>query len=142
MLPRSPGSTHQDRAAVTSELPALARRLLAGDDIEGYRRLFDRLESIDDPHRRYWAAASLAEQGLAARAGTTVARLPALLVTLAGSVLGLLEREPREPRLLSCAGSAMLELWSLDAAEALLEAALRLDPQLEESERALHELAV
>ncbi|HEV3034792.1 MAG TPA: glycosyltransferase [Solirubrobacteraceae bacterium] len=124
-----------------SELPASAQRLLGSDDLEGYGGLFERVEAIADPHRRYWAGVSLAEQGLAARASTTAARLPALLVTLAAGVLRLLERDPSEPRLLSCAGTALLELWSLDAAEALLEASRRLDPQLEDAERSLRELA-
>jgi tetratricopeptide (TPR) repeat protein len=124
-----------------SELSARAQLLLAGDDLEGYRGLFERVEAIEDPHRRYWAGASLAEQGLAARASTTAARLPALLVALAAGVLDMLEHDPCEPRLLSCAGTALLELWSLDAAEALLEASRRLDPQLEDAERNLHELA-
>ncbi len=127
---------------MATELPALACRLLAGDDLDGFRRVFERVQSIEDRHRRYWAAVNVAEQGLAARASTPAARLPALLVTLAGSVLELLEREPCEPRLLGCAGLALLELRSLDAAQALLEAAWRLDPQLEEAERGLRELAV
>jgi hypothetical protein len=132
----------QDFAVTATELPVHARRLLAADDLQGYRRLFERVEAIEDPHRRHWAAVSVAEQGLAARARTTAARLPALLVTLAAGVLELLERDPSEPRLLSCAGTALLELWSLDAAEALLEASRRLDPRLEDAERALRELAL
>ncbi|MCW3019707.1 MAG: glycosyl transferase family 2 [Solirubrobacterales bacterium] len=124
-----------------TELPARARRLLAGDDLHGYRALFEQIAAIDDPHRRYWAGVGLVEAGLAARASTTAARSPALLVTLAGGALELLDRAPGEPRLLSLAGVALLELWSLDAAEALLEAARRLDPQLVEAERNLRELA-
>jgi tetratricopeptide (TPR) repeat protein len=124
-----------------TQLPAHARQLLAGDDLRGYRELFDQVASIDDPHRRYWAGISLVEAGLAARASTTAARSPALLVTLAGGALELLERAPSEPRLLRLAGVALLELWSLDAAEALLEAARRLDPQLADVERSLRELA-
>jgi tetratricopeptide (TPR) repeat protein len=123
------------------ELPARARQLLAADDLRGYRELFDRISTIDDPHRRYWAGVGLVEAGLAARASTPAARSPALLVTLAGGALELLERAPSEPRLLRLAGVALLELWSLDAAEALLEAARRLDPQLAEVERNLRELA-
>ena len=46
------------------------------------------LALIDDPHRRYWAGVGLVEAGLAARASTTTARSPALLVTLAGGALG------------------------------------------------------
>jgi tetratricopeptide (TPR) repeat protein len=124
-----------------TQLPARARQLLAGDDLRGYRELFDRIAAIDDPHRRYWAGVSLVEAGLAARTSTTAARSPALLVTVAGGALELLERAPSEPRLLRLAGLALLELWSLDAAEALLEAARRLDPDLPGAERHLRELA-
>ncbi len=124
-----------------TQLPARARQLLAGDDLRGYRELFGQIAAIDDPHRRYWAGVSLVEAGLAARASTTAARSPALLVTVAGGALELLERAPSEPRLLRLASLALLELWSLDAAEALLEAARRLDPELPGAERHLRELA-
>ena len=141
MVLRFSGPTQQERSATATELPARARQLLAGDDLHGYRELFDRVALIDDPHGRYWAGVGLVEAGLAARASTTTARSPALLVTLAGGALELLERAPSEPRLLSLAGVALFELWSLDAAEALLEAARRLDPELPGMERQLRELA-
>src|ERR1700690_1145832 len=115
MVLRFSGPTHQECSATATQLPARARQLLAG--------------------------VGLVEAGLAARASTTAARSPALLVTLAGGALELLEREPSEPRLLTLAGVALLELWSLDAAEALLEAARRLDPELTSAERHLRELA-
>jgi tetratricopeptide (TPR) repeat protein len=135
-------SAHPDRGVTASELPARARQLLAGDDIGAYRRLFAQIDAIEDPQRRYWAGVSVIEEGLAARASTPVARLPALLVALATGAIELLEREPREPRLLSHGGVALLELWSLDAAAALLEAARRLDPQLEQVEHHLGELGL
>ena len=53
------------------ELPALARRLLAADDLGGYRRLFESIESIEDVHLRYWASVSAIEAGLEAAAGLT-----------------------------------------------------------------------
>jgi tetratricopeptide (TPR) repeat protein len=141
MALRFSGPIHQECSVTATELPARARQLLAGDDLHGYRSLFEQIATIEDPHRRYWAGVSLVEVGLAARASTTVARSPALLVTLAGGALELLEREPSEPRLLCLAGVALLELCSLDAAEALLEAARRLDPELAGVERYLRELA-
>src|ERR1700678_2208191 len=141
MVLRFSGPTHQECSATATQLPARARQLLAGDDLSGYSGLFDGIAAIDDPHRRYWAGVGLVEAGLAARASTTAARSPALLVTLAGGALELLERAPSEPRLLTLAGVALLELWSLDAAEALLEAARRLDPELTSAERHLRELA-
>ncbi len=112
-----------------TDVPLRAEQLLAADDLDGYRRLFARLETIDDPHRRYWAAVNVVELGLAYGASAPAARLPALNVALAAGVLEVLEREPREPKLLGYAGIVMHELWGLDAAEALFEAAARLDPQ-------------
>lgn len=142
MTPRSPGPALRDVPVPAADLPVYAQQLLGADDLEGYRELFARLEAIDDPHRRHWAALRLIERGLAAGASTTAARLPALNVMLAACVLDLLEREPREPKLLNYAGVVLAELWSADAAEALFEAARRLDPQLEDVDRNLRELGV
>ncbi len=125
-----------------TDVPPRDRQLLTAEDLDGYRRLFAWIESIDDPHRRYWAGVNLIEQGLAASASAPAARLPPLFVVLAAGALELLEREPSEPKLLNHAGTILYELWSVDAAEAMFEAARRLDPQLEDVERELEELAV
>jgi len=142
MVARATGSAPLDSTVQVKDLPHHAQQLLAADDLDGYRRLLAGVESIADPHRRYWAGLSLIEQGLTASAFAHAARLPALRVTLAAGVLDLLEREPSEPKLLGHAGVILSELWSLDAAEAMLAAAGRLDPQLEGLERNLQELAV
>lgn len=141
MTVRFSGPAPPNGALTAADLPARAQQLLAVDDLEGYRRLFERLESIEDPQRRHWAAVSLVERGLAAGASAPAARLPALNVALAACTLEVLEREPSEPRLLNHAGTILHELWSLDAAEAMFEAAGRLDPQLAQVERSLAELA-
>ena len=127
---------------LAADLPPRAQQLLAADDLDGYRQLFERIDSIEDPHRRYWAGVNLIERGLAASASASTARLPALLVTLAAGALEVLEREPSEPKLLNYAGVILCELWSLDAAEAMFNAAKGLDPQLEQVERNLQEVAV
>jgi tetratricopeptide (TPR) repeat protein len=137
MVSRSSASVTPDSAAPAVELIAYARRALAAGDLVGYRKLFARLDSIADPHRRYWAGASLIEQGLSASSATAPARLPELFATLAGAALEMLEREPCEPKLLNYAGVAFYELWSLDAASALFKAARRLDPCLEQLDRNL-----
>lgn len=121
----------------------MARRATATDakgELVGYRELFGRLQSIEDTHRRYQAGVSLIEQGLAAGAVTAPAHLPELFATVADGVLGMLEREPREPKLLNYAGVVFYELWSLDAAHAMFEAAGRLDPHLEQLARNLSAL--
>ncbi len=125
-----------------TDLPQRAQRLLAADDLGEYGRLFGQLPSIEDPHRRYWAGVSLLERGLAASASTPAPRLPELFVALAAGALEVLEREPSEPKLLNYAGVVMHELWSPEAAQALFEAAVRLDPQVEQVERNLKQVAM
>jgi len=131
----------RDGTGLVFEEPPRAQQLLTAEDLGGYRRLFEWIESIEDPHRRYWAGVSLIEQGLAASASAPAARLPALFVTLAAGTLELLEREPSEPKLLGHAGTILYELWSVDAAEAMFAAARRLDPHLEDVECNLEALA-
>ncbi len=128
--------------ALATDLPLRAQRLLAAGDSDGYRELFGLLEAVEDPHRRYWASASLIEWGLAAGASTSPTRLPQLLAVLAEGAVESLEREPCEPRLLNYGGVILYELWSLEAAQAMFEAARRLDPQLEEIERNLTAVAM
>ncbi len=110
-------------------------------EIAGYRELFARLDDIEDPHRRYQAGVSLIEQGFAVSARTAAAHMPELLATIAMGALEMLEREPREPKLLNYAGVAFYELWSLDVASAMFEAAKRLDPRLEQVDRNVAALA-
>ncbi|HEY5194118.1 MAG TPA: glycosyltransferase [Solirubrobacteraceae bacterium] len=122
-------------------LAADARRALAAGDLTGYNELFDRLEPIANPHRRYWACISMIERGLAASTSASPAHLPELFATMAAGAVGMLETEPSEPKLLNYAGVAFYELWSLDAARALFKAAKRLDPRLEQVDRNLAALA-
>jgi tetratricopeptide (TPR) repeat protein len=141
MALRFSGSAPSDSAFTAIDLPPRAQQQLAADDLAGYRALFALLESIEDPHRRYWAAVGLVEQGLASSAGASPRRLPELFATIAAGAIDALEREPSEPRLLNYAGVALYELWSLDAARAMFKAAKRLDPGLEEIDRNLTALA-
>jgi tetratricopeptide (TPR) repeat protein len=129
-------------AVLASDLPLRARDLLAGGDVAGYRQLFELVEPIESPHRRYRASLALIDVGLAACAAGGSRRPPSLLGGLAEAVLKILEREPREPLLLQRAGRILYELWGLDAAEAMLDAARRLDPQLQELDRDLEALAL
>ncbi len=110
-------------------------------DLADYRELFARLDDIEDPHRRYQAGVSLIEQGFASSTRIAAAHLPELFAAIATGALEMLEREPREPKLLNYAGVAFYELWSLDAASAMFEAAKRLDPQLEQVDRNVAALA-
>ena len=141
MLSSAIASASNAGAAPADELLQRAQRLLAADDLEGYRRLFEEASSVEDPHQRYWFGKSLIELGLAVCPQFALGRRPALLVGLAAGALEMLEREPNEPLLLNHAGVILHELWSVDAAEAMFDAAKRLDPQLEEVSRNLTQLA-
>jgi tetratricopeptide (TPR) repeat protein len=123
------------------ELPARAAALLGAGDLDGYVALFARAAAIADPNRNYQATLKLIEHGFAAAARARGARLAATYAALATGTVQALEREPREPRLLNFAGVALYELWSLEAARALFEAAARLDPALGEAQRNLAQLS-
>lgn len=140
MIGSATGSASKASTAPAGELVQRAQRLLAADDLDGYRRLFEQASSIADPHQRYWSGTSLIELGLTVCPEFAPARRPALLIGLASGALEMLEREPSEPLLLNRAGVILYELWSLDAAEAMFDAAQRLDPRLEAVPRNLARL--
>jgi tetratricopeptide (TPR) repeat protein len=123
------------------ELPARARALLGAGDFAGYGTLFARTGAIEDPNRRYQASMKLIEEGFSAGAKAKGARLKDTYAALAAGAVETLEREPAEPKLLNYAGVALYELWSLRAAQALFEAAARLDPALGEVQRNLDQVA-
>ena len=106
------------------------------------RRCSSSAAEHDDVHRRYRARTALLEQGSRQRAREHAARAHARsILQIARQAVELLEENPREPVLLNFAGVAFYELWSLDAAQALFEAALRLDPSLPHAARNLAQLA-
>jgi tetratricopeptide (TPR) repeat protein len=119
-------------AAQAVVLIARAQKLLTSGDLAGYGRLLSELPAIEDPQRRHWATRNLLEGGLAAGAKVSRTRRIPLLANVASGALASLESEPREPTLLNLAGVALCELSSLDAAEALFDAAKRLDPDLQQ----------
>ncbi len=141
MARRSPGPDLKESAVAVTELPLRAQRQLAAADVGGYARLLESIETIEDPHRRYWAGAGVIEQGLAASASAPPARRPLVLAALAAGALELLAGEPSEPRLLDYAGIALSELYMFDAAEAMFDASARLDAHLEGLDGHVRELA-
>jgi tetratricopeptide (TPR) repeat protein len=130
-----------ESVALAAELSARAQRLLAAGELDGYRQLFDEIETIADPHRRYQAGVGLIERGFAASGDAPHARVGGLFSAIAAGAVGLLDQQPREPKLLNYAGVAFYELWSLDAARALFKAAKRLDPRSEQVDGNLAALA-
>ncbi len=137
-----PISPHTDRSATLAiELSARAQRLLAAGELDGYLWLFDEIDSIADPHRRYQAGLGLIERGFAASGDAPRARVGGLFSAIAAGAVELLDQQPSEPKLLNYAGVAFYELWSLDAARALFKAAKRLDPRSEQVDGNLAALA-
>ena len=123
-----------------SELAAQAGLLLGAGKLEAYQELFARAAEHEDIQRRYHARVKLVEQGLAAAGQANAARCANVFSAVAKSALDVLTEEPREPILLNYAGVALYELWVLDGARALFQAALRLDPSLPNVRRNLAEL--
>ena len=123
-------SLRSNAAPDSATIAAQAVAALDSGDVAGYGRLFERAELHSDVHRRYRVRTALLEQGLAACARARPARARQIYLEMARQAIALLEDEPCEPVILNFAGVAFYELWSLDAAQQLFEAALRLDSSL------------
>src|SRR3954453_23479395 len=134
--------TTEQTARRGERLAARAQASLLARDFAGYRALFDETAAIDDVHRRYHARKQLTEQGLAAAGrGGASADVARTYLAVARSAVALLADEPREPYFLNYLGVALYELGSLDAAETLFRAALRLDETVPHVESNLREIA-
>ncbi len=131
-------------AAENQLVQELVRRgagLLTAEDLRGYLRLFAEAGELENPQRVYQARKLLLEQGLATLGGRTDKRATELLLAMARAAVSLLEADAAEPVLLNYAGVIMYELWALDAARLLFEAAKRLDPELPHIDRNLREVS-
>lgn len=114
----------------SSTFTATALKLIKRGDLAGYRELFARAGAIDGRHDRYLARYELVDAAM--QAGDVAAPALAQQARIVGAreTIALLEQEPREPVLLNQAGVLLSLLDSFGAAQALFEAALRLDPTL------------
>ncbi len=120
-------------------LTARASAALLERRFDGYRECFAVAAAIEDVHRRYHARKLLIEQGFATCARVPTARALEILIATATAAVDILTENPAEPVLLNYAAVALYELWSLDAAQALFEAAQRLDPSLPHARRNIAE---
>jgi GT2 family glycosyltransferase/Flp pilus assembly protein TadD len=116
------------------ELLLRARRAVLRHDLAGLRDIYAEPAGWDEPQRGYQAVRHLTELVLATGAATAGDDWIDLYAAATDGLLGVLEREPSEPVLLNFAGILLYELTGLEAAAALFEAALRLDPTLDETE--------
>src|SRR3954463_6899517 len=137
----SPGSTPEQPARRIDRLVARAQASLLARDYAGYRALFEEAAAIDDHHRRYHGRKLLLEQGLTAAGRGAPKDIAQAYLTVARTIVPLLEEEPREPYFLNYLGVALYELGSLDAAESLFRAALRLDETVPHAEGNLGQIA-
>lgn len=128
-------------AARAVEMRARGIEMLSGGRIADYGRLFKEAAQIEDIHRRYWAQRELIAQGFAALAKAPDRLAAQMLLAIATGAIEALEPQPAEPLLLNYAGIALYELWRLPAAQALFQAALRLDPHIPHAEDNLRKLA-
>ncbi|MGE4428577.1 MAG: glycosyltransferase [Solirubrobacteraceae bacterium] len=101
----------------------------SADDHRAWAALWRATGDEPDPQRRFSMRVRLVDEALG-EPDAAPARVAARLLTVAAALIPALEAEPREPVLLNHAGVALYELGELDAAEALFDATLRLDPQL------------
>jgi glycosyltransferase involved in cell wall biosynthesis len=122
-------------------LSTQAAHLLDAGAIPAFNRLFARAGVIEHELARYRAHKLLAEAGLAYLMKAPARKAAEALIATADGVLGALEADPARPLLLNYAGVTLYELWELDAAQALFEAARRLDPDIPHLERNLASIA-
>ena len=141
MALRLTGPTTSPAAPPPTGPAARAADALARGDLDGFRARFADAAALDDVHARYASRKQLVEEGLRHAQIERRARVAAVYAALAHELVAVLEEEPREPTLLNYAGVVFYELWSLGAAQALFEAARRLDPELPEVARNLDEVA-
>ena len=115
-----------------AELAAQATALLATGDTDGTAGCLSGRPRFRTRSVGYHARVTLLETGLGAAAQAPAHSAAKIFLAIAHAGTALVEADPPEsrddPR--NYAGVALYELWSLDAAAALFQAALRLDPEL------------
>lgn len=118
-----------------------AAKLIANNELPAYLQLFAEATELDNPQRVYQVHKLLLERGLASLQTVNEKRATELLLAAARGAINVLEADPAQPVLLNYAGVIMYELWALDAAKALFQAAKRLDPELPHLDANLREIA-
>jgi tetratricopeptide (TPR) repeat protein len=134
----------KDTAAHAAILNLIQRAgaLLRNDQIADYLALFDEAEALPNRQRAYQGQRHLLEQAMAISTTVTERRAAAIYLAMANAAVRVLEPNPAEPVLLNYAGIAFYELWGLEAARSLFQAAKRLDPNLPHLDRNLRELSL
>lgn len=123
-----PGSADAESARAHAIIARAGAALDAGDT-HAYAQALLETETLTSVHRRHQARLGTIQHGLLARPATPAVVAATMIEALRGLVTWL-EDEPREPTLLSYLGVLAVELGAFREAEAVLDAALRLDPEL------------
>ena len=127
--------------AFGATLAGKARALLIAGDLDGYRALFTRAAEQEDPSARYHARVLLLEEGLtAAGQAQRGPGRPAVRRRRQGRARRARRASRASRCILNYTGVALYELWGLDGARALFEAAQRLEPSLPHIEQNLAQL--
>jgi glycosyltransferase involved in cell wall biosynthesis len=117
-----------------------AAPLLAQGDTVAYLALFKEASAFGHELRRYYAHRVLLEQGFAALAKLNDRSAVTTLLAMAHGIVAILQADPSQPVMLNYGGVIFYELWSLNAAQSLFDAAARLDPALPHLERNIQSL--
>jgi glycosyltransferase involved in cell wall biosynthesis len=148
-LPASPSVSEAEAAQtaynaenqIVRNLVNRAARLIANNELPEYLQLFNEAAEFENPQRAYQAHKLLIERGLASLQSISEKRATELLLATARGAINVLEADPAQPVMLNYAGVIMYELWALDAAKLLFQAAKRLDPELPHLDANLREIA-
>jgi glycosyltransferase involved in cell wall biosynthesis len=148
-LPASPSVSNAEAAQtaynaenqIVRTFVGRAARVIADNDLPAYLQLFNEAAELENPQRAYQVHKLLIERGLASLHALSEKRATEVLLAIARGAINVLERDPAQPVMLNYAGVIMYELWALDAAKTLFQAAKRLDPELPHLDANLREIA-
>ena len=116
------------REGERNDLFAAARELIIAGNHEQLRSLARLASELEGPHAPYSAQRALITGAMAGTGSLSTPLLPPAYAAIAEVGVIALQHEVREPLMLNFTGTALYELWALDAAAELFAAALRLDP--------------
>ena len=128
----------EERAGLlTAEIIKAAGVALAGGDAEAYATALKRIDEIGHDHRTHQARLKTSEMVFAVREGASQIAIARCMYAALAALTRWLEDNPREPSLLGYAGVLGVELGIYREAQELLEAAVRLNPQLPDIDKTI-----
>jgi glycosyltransferase involved in cell wall biosynthesis/thioredoxin-like negative regulator of GroEL len=116
--------------AQTSAVVNLAEQALVAGDPAAYAEAVEAVATVGHRDRRHQARLRVLERAFEPRPSLSQQDLARIITVSLRGLAGWLEENPREPTLLGYAGVLAVEIGIYREAEALLEGALRLNPEL------------